>query len=82
MIHPGQLRDAVDDLGWSLDHLYIEYFALGGNESLATVEGFLTSGEGLSRLEFNKLVSAVNDSYVGRGQDHPVSYSAEPDESG
>jgi hypothetical protein len=74
VIHPGEVRAAVADLGWTLDRLYVEYFALGGNELQVTLARFLTSGEGLTRLEFNKLASAINDTYVERGGDHPVGY--------
>jgi hypothetical protein len=74
MIDPGEVRAAAEDLGWELPRLYLAYFGFGGNESLAVLETFLGSGQGLSRLEFNKLAAAVNDTYVGRGQNHPVHY--------
>jgi hypothetical protein len=74
MIDPGEVRAAAEDLGWPPQRLYLAYFGFGGNESLAVLATFLRSGEGLSRLEFNKLAAAVNDTYVGRGQNHPVGY--------
>ncbi len=76
----GQLSGIVGGcrrLRMSAMALWVGYFAVGGNGTLADVTGWLTGTVALSVQDFDLLVQAVNDEFVKRGLDHPVEYSRE-----
>ena len=75
-----QVMSIVDGrrrLGTSALTLWIGYFAVGGNGSLTDVTSWLSGAAQLSAHDYDLLVQAVNDQFVGFGLDHPVPYSQE-----
>lgn len=61
-------------LGVSFQDLWIGYFEVGGNGSVADVERWLGSAAVVPDREHNLLAQALNDEFVERGGDHPVAY--------
>ena len=57
----------------SLEQLWIAYFALGGAASPAVVRSYL-AGSGTDAFDYDVLAHAINESYVERGENHPVPY--------
>jgi len=76
----GQVKGIIDSrrrLGLSAMGLWIGYFAVGGNGSLADLTNWLSGASALSVHDYDLLVQAVNDKFVALGMDHPVPYSRE-----
>lgn len=76
----GQVRVIADfrrRLGLSAFGLWVAYFAVGGNGSLADVTGWLTGATELSVRDYDLLVQGMNDEFTALGLDHPVPYSAD-----
>jgi hypothetical protein len=71
------IADSRRRLGLSALGLWIGYFAVGGNGSLADVTDWLSGAAELSVRDYDLLVQAVNDEFTGLGLDHPVPYSAD-----
>ena len=77
--HP-QVRGIADGrrrLGLSALGLWVAYFAVGGNGSLADVTNWLSGASELSVRDHDLLAQAMNDEFVVLGLDHPVPYSVE-----
>ena len=72
-----EILDGRRRLGMSHLALWIGYFAVGGNGSLADVTGWLSRTAQLSVRDYDLLVQAMNDQFVIQGLDHPVRYSSE-----
>ena len=75
-----QLRGIVAgcrQLRMSAIALWIGYFSVGGDGTLADVTGWLSGRARLSVRDYDMLVQAVNDVFVTLGLDHPVPYSRE-----
>ncbi len=57
--------------------LWVGYFTVGGDGTLADVTGWLSGATQLSVHDYDLLVQAINDEFVDLGLDHPVAYSRE-----
>ena len=76
----GQLSGVVDgrrQLGMSALTLWIGYFAVGGNGTLADVTSWLSGSAKVTVHDYDLLAQAMNDEFVTLGLDHPVAYSRE-----
>ena len=76
----GQVRGIADGrrrLGLSALGLWVAYFAVGGDGSLADVTNWLSGASELSVRDHDLLAQAMNDEFVVLGLDHPVPYSVE-----
>lgn len=69
------LEAARQFLGLSLRRLWDAYFGLGGNCSPADIGSHLSGGEQLPRLEHDVLVHALNEEFLDRDLNHPLTYS-------
>jgi len=63
--------------GLSLAQLWFSYIVLGGSATLVEVGDFLSGDVEPSPHEYDVLVQAINDEFVGQGGDHPVPYADE-----
>ncbi len=61
-------------LGMGLRHLWIAYFAVGGNSTPEQVRRWMSGADEPSGRDHNYLAQVLNDEFVERGQDHPVRY--------
>ena len=68
---------AVQELGMSARDLWIGYFAVGGNASLAEVEQWLVGTADPSDQDHDLLAQAVNDEFVARNLDHAIAYRSD-----
>lgn len=75
---PGVLRSACEMLDMSFPQLWAHYVAIGGNLAPAVLEAFLLSGEGIDDHDFNLIVQAINDCFIGRNQVHRLPYADDP----
>jgi hypothetical protein len=57
-----------------MEELWQDYFALGGNAPPLELEAFLQEAMKAPRREYDILAHALNERFVGMGQDHPVPY--------
>jgi hypothetical protein len=71
---PGGIAHGRRLLGMSTLALWVGYFGVGGNGSLADVEGWLAGAELPSDRDHDYLAQALNDVFTERGLDHPVGY--------
>jgi hypothetical protein len=69
------LEDARRELGRSMRDLWLDYFALGGGADLPEVTAFLGGETTPSDHDYDVLAVALNETYLDRGQHHPVPYS-------
>ena len=70
----GDIAEGRRQLGISALDLWIGYFEVGGNGSLADVEGWLAGTAQPSDRDHAYLVQALNDEFVVRGLDHPIQF--------
>ncbi len=68
------LETARTDLGLSVEQLWLEYFALGGNGGPDDVRRWLADGRGVPSRDHNVLAQALNEEYSTRGRNHPVPF--------
>ena len=55
--------------------LWTAYFALGGHHDPATLTAYLAGeGDTAANSDHDIIVHALNESYLDRGQDHPLPY--------
>jgi hypothetical protein len=66
------LEEARTRLELSLEDLWRDYFALGGNASPLELEAFLHGAMNAPRREYDILAHALNERFMQRGQDHPI----------
>lgn len=64
-------------LGLSLHRLWVDYVGLGGSLMPSEVSGFLSGWRSVSDSDHDMLVQALNECYLGRGDDHPLAYMSE-----
>lgn len=64
---------ALSDL--DLDQLWAGYLGLGGALSVGQLREVLAGEREISDHEHDTVAQALNDHFVVKGQDHPVSYS-------
>ena len=68
------IADGRRRLGMSTMALWIGYFAVGGNGTLAELEQWLAGESEPSDRDHDFLVQALNDGFVEQGLDHPMEY--------
>ena len=68
-IADGRLR-----LGMSTMALWIGYFEVGGNGTVADVQQWLAGERAPSDRDHDFLAQALNDNFVEQGLDHPMEY--------
>ncbi len=71
------ITDSRRRLGLSAMSLWIAYFAVGGNGSLADLTDWLSGATELTVRDYDLLAQAMNDQFVALGMDHPVPYNVE-----
>jgi hypothetical protein len=64
-----------------LADLWLAYAGLGGQLSLEEVGAVLRGEREPTAYEHDVLAQALNDYYTERGQDHPVPYAGDLDDS-
>ena len=69
------LVDGRRRLGITVLELWIGYFSVGGNGSVADVRGWLSGAGALPAQDHDMLAQALNDRFTEVGLDHPVGYS-------
>ena len=70
----GDIADGRRRLGMSALTLWIGYFGVGGNGTLAEVEGWSSGTVEPSDRDHDFLAQALNDEFVEHGLDHPMRY--------
>lgn len=70
----GHLTAACERLGIDVRRLWIGYFAVGGNGSLAAVESWLSGDSDPGDHDYDLMVQALNDEFTERELDHPLPY--------
>ena len=64
-------------LSLSYQALWIDYFALGGNQPLSDIEAWLTGNLPPSAHDYDVVAHALNERFTDQGLDHSVPYSAD-----
>lgn len=62
-------------LGMTVRGLWLESITLGANVTLGELSAFLNGGPGLSNGDYDRVVHALNEQFMDRGEDHPLSYA-------
>ena len=68
------LSDGWDLSGLSLTELWLAYLALGGTASSGQVAAYARGRARPDSHQHNLIAQAINDHFVGLGEDHPVGY--------
>ena len=68
------LGTALSQLGMSVRDLWIWYFAIGGNGTLADVTSWVDGTANPSDDDHDLMAQALNEEYSVRDLDHPVGY--------
>jgi hypothetical protein len=72
-----ELRAAYEFLELSLNQLWIGYFEVGGNHDEAFLAAYLHEERtDIEPSDRDHIVDALNDTFVERGLDHPLTYGA------
>jgi hypothetical protein len=64
-------------LGLPPVEVWLAYVGLGGNGGYQQVCDYLAGGGGLPAGEVTRLATALNEEFMDRGQNHPVTVDAE-----
>ncbi len=76
---PGfSLSDGWDLSGLTLTQLWLRYLALGGTASPAQLEAYARGRLRPDTYQHNLIAQAINEHFLDRGEDHPVSYQEIP----
>jgi hypothetical protein len=70
----GDIAEARRQLGLSALALWVGYFEVGGNGTLADIEGWLAGSSEPSDRDHDFLAQALNDQFTERGLDHPMGF--------
>lgn len=73
------LESARTIAGLSNVDLWIGYCGIGGHDSPAAVDTYLTGAALPARLEYDLLAQALNDRFIQLQLDHPVPYAEDID---
>lgn len=73
------LEAACAVAGLSHRDLWISYYALGGLQSPAVLDGYLTGAVVPGRGDYDLLAQALNDRFIQQELDHPVPYAEDLD---
>ena len=68
------LGAALSQLGMTVRDLWIGYFAIGGNGTLADVRGWLDGTAQPSDEDHDLMAHALNEEFADRDLNHPVRY--------
>ena len=68
------LSDGWDLSGLSLEELWLDYLALGGTATAAQIASYARGQQCPDAYQHNMIAQAINEHFIGRGQDHPVAY--------
>ena len=68
------LSDGWDLSGLTLAELWLRYLALGGTVSSARVAAYARGLLLPDSYQHNMIAQAINEYFIDRGEDHPVSY--------
>jgi hypothetical protein len=69
-----EVTDGWRRLGLTSMALWIGYFEVGGNGSLAEVEEWLAGSTNPSDRDHDYMAQALNDQFTERGLDHPMRF--------
>ena len=69
------LENARQEVGLSVDELWMRYFALGGMSTELEVEAFLYGALIAVAHDRDIIAVALNERYSELGADHPIAYS-------
>ena len=72
------LGAALSQLGLSARDLWIGYFAIGGNASLAEVKGWLDGTAEPDDMDHDLIAHAMNEEFADRDLNHPLGYRLNP----
>jgi hypothetical protein len=67
------LEAARIDANMSFGELWMAYFALGGSAQPTALRAYL-GGTATGLIDYDIVAQAINETYVGRGANHPVPY--------
>jgi len=70
-----RLESARREAGLSVDELWIRYAGNGGTASPHEFSSFLASSTRLGQLQYDIVVSALNERFTEMDRNHPVPYS-------
>jgi hypothetical protein len=65
---------ARQHLGLSYLDVWVDYFALGGNLTADQLTAYLRGERDVSDVDHNVVVHALNELFVDRGDNHPLTY--------
>ena len=68
------LQAARHELRISPLDLWTHYFALGGNLDAIELDAYLTGLVDVGDLDHDLIAHALNEIYLDRGDDHPLTY--------
>jgi hypothetical protein len=71
------LRDGLLLSGMTLPELHLRYFAVGGDAGNLEVEAYILGVLRPDPHQHDLIAQALNEHFIDRGQDHPVSYHQE-----
>ena len=73
-----EMRAAYEFLDLSPTELWMAYFEVGGNHNAHRLHAYLHgySTAPLDPIERDHIIDALNDTFVGRGHRHPLTYGA------
>ena len=60
--------------GMTPGELWLDYYSVGGDASELEVEAYVLGLLRPDAYQHNLIAQAINESFLGHGQDHPVSY--------
>lgn len=69
------LEAARQQAGLTVDELWLRYYGFGGKGSAADMADMLAGVQHLSRIDYDVIAQAINESFVDRDMDHPVPYA-------
>jgi hypothetical protein len=72
------LSDGWDLSGLTLAELWLGYLALGGTASPDRVAAYARDLQHPDSYQHNLIAQAINEHFIERGGDHPVSYQDIP----
>ena len=72
------LSDGWDLSGLTLTELWLRYLALGGTASAARVAAYARGLQHPNSYQHNMIAQAINEHFIDRGENHPVSYQDIP----
>ena len=65
---------ARQHLGLSYLDVWVSYFGLGGNLNADHLSDYLRGERDVSDIDHNVVVHALNEFFVDRGDNHPLTY--------